>query len=164
MSLETFLLNCVRDCVGPAASFKFGDPRLPQRFWKKVEPEPNTGCWLWTGNLKPAGYGNWDRNSYAHRAAYCALMGPIPDGLELDHVCRTPACCNPLHLEAVPHSLNVRRGTSIVAQWAARKVCHKCGSGLVPAIRHRNGREVPYRACMPCRKKMRRAYRERTGK
>jgi hypothetical protein len=47
---------------------------------------------------------------YAHRVVYEAIVGPIPDGLELDHLCRVPACVNPAHLEAVTHAVNIARG------------------------------------------------------
>ena len=78
-------------------------------------PEPNTGCWLWTGALQSMGYGHGRLNRaafLAHRLSYLVFRGPIPEGLVLDHLCRTPACCNPDHLEAVTHKENLRRGYS----------------------------------------------------
>ena len=69
-------------------------------------------CWIWEA-AKVRGYGAIrvkGRTTYAHRFAYEQLVGPIPDGLELDHLCRIPACCNPAHLEPVTHAENVRRG------------------------------------------------------
>lgn len=76
-------------------------------------PEPNTGCWLYT-NVFNNGYGQIQingRDTLAHRTAYEYFKGPIPEGLELDHLCRTKACVNPDHLEPVTRSENVRRGT-----------------------------------------------------
>jgi len=66
-------------------------------------------CWEWTGNHDINGYG---RLSYklAHRLVYEALCGPVPKGLELDHLCRNPGCVNPDHLEPVTHAENMRRG------------------------------------------------------
>lgn len=82
-----------------------------KRFWSKVD---KTGtCWLWTACLNSAGYGQFwvkDRIVYAHRIAYELLVGPIPVGLELDHLCRSPACVNPAHLEPVTHKENIQRG------------------------------------------------------
>ena len=69
-------------------------------------------CWLWTGELRK-GYGcvkvNGRRWS-VHRLLFEALIGPIPQGLELDHLCRNRTCCNPAHLEPVTHAENIRRG------------------------------------------------------
>lgn len=85
---------------------------VAERFWEKVD---KTGsCWIWTAQLNRhrGGYGMfWDEKPvWAHRWAYEALVGPIPDGLVLDHLCRTPACVNPTHLEPVTIEENVRRG------------------------------------------------------
>src|SRR5690606_14050374 len=81
------------------------------RFWKKVEP---TGfCWKWTGGLNPGGYGRFSvggRCVAAHRFAYEALVGPIPEGLVLDHLCRNRACVNPDHTEPVTDRVNTLRG------------------------------------------------------
>jgi len=66
------------------------------------------GCWLWTGYINPNGYAMFGRR-WAHRVAYEFFVGPIPEGLELDHLCRVPACVNPAHLEAVTHRENMRR-------------------------------------------------------
>ena len=71
------------------------------RFWGKMCPEPNTGCWLWTASFRTTGYGQINlrhRNVGAHRLAYELHHGPIPDGLCVLHRCDTPACCNPTHL------------------------------------------------------------------
>lgn len=71
-----------------------------ERFMAKVEPEPNTGCWLWTGAMS-RGYGYMRRGRrmvQAHRIAYETFVGPIPDGLCVLHRCDTRACVNPTHL------------------------------------------------------------------
>lgn len=71
------------------------------------------GCWIWTGAMNTMGYPTSSRQQkpfYVHRAAYEAVYGPIPEGFELDHLCRAPMCYHPLHLEAVTHLENVRRG------------------------------------------------------
>ena len=103
----------------------FGDPRLPLRFWAKVRigsipaHRPDLGpCWEWTGARNNDGYGEFvvgsrtdgnNRLVRAHRLAYETLIGPIPDGLESDHLCRSRSCVNPGHLEPVTHRLNLRR-------------------------------------------------------
>lgn len=100
------------------------DPRLPPRFWTKVQPEPNSGCWLWTAATTKNGYaklGIGGRTRNAHGLAYEAFVGPVPDGLELDHKCRTRCCVNPLHLEAISHADNVRRGEANVGRWQSAK-------------------------------------------
>lgn len=82
------------------------------RFLASVELEPG-GCWLWKGETTKGGYGRFwhggDR-SMAHRWLYERLVGAIPDGLVLDHLCRTRRCVNPGHLEPVTNAENVRRG------------------------------------------------------
>ena len=92
-----------------------------KRFWPKVILDgpihrPELGpCWIWTASLNHAGYG-WfwydGRARLAHRVAYEALIGPIPAGLEPDHLCWTPACVNPHHLEPVTRAENAKRGNT----------------------------------------------------
>lgn len=82
-----------------------------ERFWQKVEINPD-GCWNWTGSTTK-GYGQFGlkgRLVYAHRYSYQTLVGEVPSGLELDHLCRNRQCVNPQHLEEVTHSVNIKRG------------------------------------------------------
>jgi hypothetical protein len=84
----------------------------PARIWKRVEIDP-AGCWIWTGARSADGYGKTKidgRTVRVHRWAYRYFRGPIPEGLQLDHLCRVRACCNPNHLEAVTCAENIRRG------------------------------------------------------
>jgi hypothetical protein len=69
-----------------------------------------TGCWLWLGKCDLDGYPHLD-NRKAATVFYEAKNGPVPDGLELDHLCRIRCCVNPIHLEAVTHLENVRRSS-----------------------------------------------------
>lgn len=85
---------------------------LTERLAQKISPEPNTGCWLWTGAVAGGGYGvAWGRGrrEQAHRLTYEAARGPIPSGMQLDHLCRVRCCCNPDHLEPVTGSVNLTR-------------------------------------------------------
>lgn len=93
------------------------------RFWSKVNFDGPGGCWLWTGSLHPAGYGSLHRHDYAHRVAYENAVGPIPEGLTLDHLCRVRPCVNPAHLEPVTLAENKARGQSAPAQNARRTHC-----------------------------------------
>lgn len=95
---------------------------------------PTTACWLWAGYLKPNGYASisLDRKHkvYAHRYVYERFRGPIPDGLQLDHLCRVRSCVNPWHLEPVTAAENLRRGR--VARGVTRKVRVKTGHKTKP--------------------------------
>lgn len=82
-----------------------------ERFWEKVDAAGV--CWEWIGASHEAGYGRFNsagRITPAHRWAYEHLVGPIGDGLHLDHLCRNPPCVNPDHLEPVTPKENTMRG------------------------------------------------------
>jgi len=87
---------------------------LPPRVWRVIHPEPMSGCWLFA-NSGVAGYGCVEfqgRRTQAHRFVYERLVGPIPEGLQLDHLCRVRCCVNPDHLEPVTNRENARRGNA----------------------------------------------------
>lgn len=81
------------------------------RFRAKVTEDPDTGCWEWTAHRTRLGYGRFYAGRYvqASRWSFEFFRGPIPDGLEIDHLCRNRACVNPDHLEPVSHAENCRR-------------------------------------------------------
>lgn len=88
---------------------------ITERFYEKIMPEPNSGCWLWDGwcNYKGYGYINLGRRGDgirgAHIVSYEIHTGNVPAGLEIDHRCGVKSCVNPAHLEAVSHHENVLR-------------------------------------------------------
>ncbi|HEY7824270.1 MAG TPA: HNH endonuclease signature motif containing protein [Acidimicrobiia bacterium] len=92
----------------------WGHGLLWDRFWNKVDASGD--CWEWIGATAGNGYGKINvkgRDHYpefAHRVGWELLVGPIPDGLVIDHLCRNTLCVNPDHLEPVTHKVNVRRG------------------------------------------------------
>lgn len=133
---------------------------LPVRFWAKVEK--TDACWHWTGTKTRNGYGIlWHEGSrwLAHRLAYTSLVGKIPDGQTIDHLCRTRDCVNPLHLEPVTHRENVLRGEGIAARRSRQTHCSN-GHEFTDdnTYRYPNGR----RACRQCRQQERRRHYEAT--
>ncbi len=100
-----------------------------KRFQAKIE-RSNTGCLLWTAHKSRKGYGQFGLNGrikWAHRVAYEHVYGPIPPGLEVDHICRTRFCVRPDHLRAVSHRQNLLApgATTIAKRNADATVCPK---------------------------------------
>lgn len=93
----------------------------------RIAAGPN-GCCLWTGPVDTHGYGRHGK-PVAHRVIYELIVGPIPDGLELDHLCRVPRCVNPHHLEPVTHAENVRRGMAGSVNGARLRAKTHCKRG-----------------------------------
>lgn len=82
-------------------------------FWPRITGDDPLGCWEWTGARGSDGYGHWthgEKTVRVHRYAYEQLIGPIPSGMQIDHLCRNLKCVNPAHLEAVTKQENQRRG------------------------------------------------------
>lgn len=97
---------------------------LPDRFWEKVEKTET--CWLWTASKSAKGYGWFRLNGKTwrvHRLAYLSLVGPIPEGLQLDHLCRVRNCIRPEHLEPVTCRENLMRGETLAAAQIRRTHC-----------------------------------------
>jgi hypothetical protein len=100
---------------------------LIPRIMSHISPEPNSGCWLWTGAINRQGYAQTTRGRgrslRAHRLMFEETHGKIPPGMVLDHICRVRCCVNPDHLEPVTQAENVRRGN------AARGHRKRCAKG-----------------------------------
>lgn len=131
-----------------------------ERFWSKVEP---TGfCWLWKESTVK-GHGSFflsraEGKAYSHRWAYEHLVGPIPEGLELDHLCRVRHCVNPDHLEPVTRRENFLRGYAIGARSVREGKCRK-GHEYTPenTYTRNDGRGRMCRTCGRDRQNARRA-------
>ena len=130
--------------------------RLPveARFMRQFVPEPNSGCWLWTGTTSQGGYARlWISGTFfaqAHRFSYELHCGPIPPGLQLDHLCRVRCCVNPHHLEPVKQRDNILRGEGITAKEARRTHCIK-GHPLFGENVYSMPSRPWWRACRICR-------------
>ena len=101
-------------------------PSVRERLMTHSIPEPNTGCWLWTGALEGDGYGLMKVNRRmvrAARASYETFVGPIPEGLTIDHLCRQRCCINPEHLEPVTNRENILRSDGVTANNARKTHC-----------------------------------------
>jgi hypothetical protein len=127
------------------------------RFANKVALT-DAGCLVWLAGLAGAGYGHFHttqtaqekaRDVYAHRWSYEHHVGPIPDGLHLDHLCRNPACVNPDHLEPVSQRENTMRGTGFSARNAAKT---RCDHGHRFTAENTYVDREGYRHCRTCRR------------
>lgn len=99
------------------------------RFWDKVDRRDGSECWLWTAYIDASGYGRFCTGGahgdivLAHRYLYQMLVGPVPDLMELHHLCGKRACVNSTHLELSSHRVNIRRGNSPAAANAKKTHC-----------------------------------------
>lgn len=94
----------------------------PEKFQPRISIDEHTQCWEWQGEINRNGYGRvWveGKRLMAHRAIYTLIVGPIPEGLVLDHLCSNRRCCNPAHLEPVTHRENTFRGRAVLFKKSA---------------------------------------------
>lgn len=134
------------------ASFSLWEVDYRDRIRAKVLVDEN-GCWLWQGAVSPTGYGQGSfggRFLYVHRVSYEAFVGPIPEGLQIDHLCRVRRCCNPMHLEPVTVRENLMRGNTMTARRAGITHCPQ-GHAYDEANTYVSPKEGG-RACRACRK------------
>lgn len=133
------------------------DTRAVARFHTKTTPGPD-GCTNWTGKLDN-GYGRFwldGRCLLAHRVAWEIANGPVPSGLQLDHLCRNRACVEATHLEPVTVAENVLRGVGITAVNAAKT---ECKNGHQLTGRNLYVRRDGNRNCVPCQRQNVRNWR-----
>jgi hypothetical protein len=155
----------------------FGDTRLPERFWEKVVVTEQ-GCWQWRGT-RTKGYGRYHAGprrgvgmARAHRYAYIALVGPIGDGMTLDHECHTRdsncpgglsclhrRCVNPAHLRPMTNTENQRRSPNTLASRSAARTHCPRGHAYDEANTYRDGGKRRCRTCL----RMRRAAKALTA-
>lgn len=127
-----------------------------ERFCRYVYKEDSFSHWLWQGAINPTGYGQFwlDGPILAHRAAWLMFRGPIPDGLEIDHLCRVRSCVYPIHLEPVTTAENARR----------RRLT-KCGNGHPYTDENTywapNGQGRMGRSCVICRREAVRRFTQK---
>jgi hypothetical protein len=134
---------------------------LLERIEAQYEPEPMSGCWLWTGCMSAGGYGLIDAYSKLHRAhrlVYTLLRGPIPPRLTLDHLCRVRSCVNPAHVEPVTLRENVLRGMGPSAVAARRQTCAQ-SHPLTPENTYRWQKKPKQRRCRICHAERARRFR-----
>lgn len=136
------------------------------RFWQKVERTES--CWIWHGTLAAHSYGQLSvdgRNVIAHRFAYELLRGPIPAGLQIDHLCRNPRCVNPDHLEPVTAKENILRSNAPSAVLARRTHCNN-GHPFTPdnIYWHNRPNGQRHRMCRTCALAKQKALNERKRK
>lgn len=140
-------------------------PEQQERFWSRVTEDGD--CWIWTGSKDRHGYGQIrlmqpdGRLMYAHRFAYESMVVEIPEGLVLDHLCRTPACVNPDHLDPVPNRVNVQRGMAGYHHGNRDKPL--CQRGLHDMKTNAHVRKNGSRYCRPCANERERARRKATA-
>lgn len=148
-----------------------------EAFWARVDKNGPGGCWLWTGHLQPSGYARTRTPSGSSRAVhlivYEMLVGPIPHGMQIDHVCHTRACnggsscahrrcCNPQHLQPVTPLQNLARSSNFIATNLMTSHCPRGHpySGENLRVNSRGARE-----CRTCRnEEMRLYYQRRKGR
>ena len=135
------------------------DSIVSARFWARVQKTDS--CWVWQGTTNFLGYGTLKidrKRTQSHRFAYEELVGPIPDGLVLDHLCRNPPCVNPSHLEPVTVRENTNRSPLVQAM---RNPTHcKRGHELVDGT-WEVYREGKGRRCRLCKNQRAREYNRR---
>lgn len=149
----------VKLCVNPDHLWAgLWPPPTVAKFWPKVRKTET--CWMWTGAPNSDGYGHIGdrgRTVAAHRWVYETEVGPIPEGLEIDHLCRVRLCVNPAHLEAVPKKVNCLRGESPTAINARKTHCpHGHPYDEENTLWTTDG----HRQCITCRKEYQRKYRD----
>lgn len=121
------------------------------RFWSKVAQTGNVcECWIWRANKTRGGYGMFrlsGKMRLAHRVAYELAIGAIPEGLQIDHLCKERSCVNPFHLEPVTAKENTRRGDAPSARHALKTHCPLGHEYTAANLIHRNNGSRQCKVC-----------------
>jgi hypothetical protein len=131
-------------------------------FSARYSIDPETGCWIWQRATSADGYGRVSVGGKvipAHRRAYELLVGPIPKGLTIDHLCRNRPCVNPDHLEPVTNRENILRGNTLPAANAAKTHC-KYGHPFSPENTWHDLKRG-WRKCRTCMRASTQEWREK---
>lgn len=143
-----------------------GVATLPWRMAAKIVPDEATGCWNWTGTKSDSGYGRVSidgRAHQAHRIAYEILRAQIPDGMQIDHLCRNRACLNPDHMEPVTQRENIMRGESVSARNARRNHCNRGHEYVQGSFIMERSKSGLMRRCLICQDMTEEARARREG-
>lgn len=139
----------------PLATAPLHDPAvIAERFWRQVDTTGGShACWPWLGHQNGHGYGRFSvasKQPVAHRYAYEAVVGEVPPGMVLDHICKTRHCVNPSHLEAVTQDENLARGS----RGRYRQECQRGHTYTEESTGHDHGRRY-CRICANARRRER---------
>jgi len=137
-------------------------PKIPvdERLWPNTSGKGFLDCWEWQGGVSHNGYGYIKcdgRQQRTHRVAWELVNGPIPDGLQIDHLCRNRRCCNPAHLEPVTCRENLMRGETLAAVNVATTHCPAGHPYDESNTRHTSSGRI----CRECARTRHRAYMKR---
>ena len=140
-------------------------PDRTDRFWARVDK--SGVCWAWKGAPDSKGYGRFNlgtpegHGTLAHRVAWTAMRGPIPDGLHVDHVCRNRMCVRPSHLELVTPGENTRRGNTGIVSTRRQRAKTQCPHGHPYDAENTKVTKAGRRCCRTCANANVRAWRQR---
>lgn len=141
-----------------------GSRQRRESHWLTAIMVTGGGCWQWTGARHELGYGRVRISGKvvpSHRHIYTLIRGPIPEGMQLDHLCRNPPCCNPWHLEPVAPEENVHRGAMAIGfGHPANRMWCKRGHEFTEQNTYLNPKNGA-KSCKICRKAAFKAFHER---
>ena len=145
-----------------------GRPSTPLLARLEARFNRTAGCWIWTGKVDNTGYGSFgmrdngkSRTRSAHKIVYEVFVGKVPDGMQLDHLCRTPLCVNPEHLEVVTPRENTMRSNGLAAVNARKTHC-KWGHEFTADNTYVPAKRPNRRYCKICRSEAVKKYKNKS--